>query len=170
MFKMSKLLACLAIAIGFGLSLPDSALAQNSAGPQRAAGVKASGTPSVVESVTFNSSYEVKQIFVTTTAASLKVAVQDCCITGDQWGQRTYCSYNGGQWDVRGIGRGDTGSYTGETDVFKNGSQPIECVTELRYNNGVSVFPAGMSVKFTASGGGTVNTTILTTLVPLPSM
>ena len=172
MFKPATLLTGLLIAIGFSLIADGAALAQsqnNSKAPQRAPGALATGNP-VVENLTFNSAFDVKQIYVRTTAASLKIAVQDCCIAGDRWSQRTYCSYNGEVWDVRGIGRGDLNNFTGVTDVFRNGSQPIECIVEIRYAGGVATFRAGMSVRLSVPTGGTLTTTIQSTLVSLPSM
>ena len=173
MFKLSKLLTGLVIAIGISLIADGAALAQsqnNSKGQQqRAPGVLATGNP-VVENLTFNSAFDVKQILVRTTANRLTIAVQDCCIAGDRWSQRTYCAYGGESWDVRGIGRGDLTTFTGGTDVFKNGSQPIECLVEIRYAGGVATFPAGMSVKFSVPSEGSITTTVQSTLVPLPSM
>ena len=171
MLKLSKLLTGVLIAIGFSLIADGAALAQNNfkSQQQRAPGVLATGTV-VVENLTFSSAFDVKQIFARTTAGALNVAVQDCCIAGDRWSQRTYCVYNGGIWDVRGIGRGDVTTFTGETDVFKNGSQPIECLVEIRYAGGVASFPAGASVRFSVPSGFTLTTTIQSTLIPLPSM
>ena len=179
MLKLSKLLTGLVIAIGFSLIADGAALAQSQnytkGQQQRASGILASGTV-VVENLTFNSAFDVKQILVRAdqgeggSAPLLKISVKDCCIAGDRWSQRTYCTYNGEVWDVRGIGRGDKTTFTGETDVFKNGSQPIECLVEIRYAGGVASFPAGASVRFSVPSGFTLTTTIQSTLIPLPSM
>ena len=182
MFTLSKLLTAVCIAIGLSLIADGAALAQSqnySKGPQRAPGIEATGNP-VVENLTFNSAFDVKQIFVraentdTTDSSSfapwLKVAVKDLFLKGDRWSQRTYCAFNGETWDVRGIGRGDVTTFTGETTVFRTGSQPIECLVEIRYAGGISLFPAGMSVSFSVPSGYSLTTTVQSTLVPLPSM
>ena len=186
MFKLSKLLTGLFIAIGFSLIADGAAVAQsqnNSKGQQRAADTPATGRPVAVESLTFNSAFEVKQIFVraenntdtrdsSSAAPLLKIAVKDIGFEGDRWSHRSYCAFNGETWDVRGVGRGDTINFTGETTVYRTGPgpQPIECLVEIRYAGGISDFPAGMSVRLSVPTGYTLTTTIQSTLVPLPSM
>lgn len=136
------------------------------AGPN-SSGVKPSISGSV--SLTFNTAFDVYQIHVTTAASSLTVSVQDCCITGDKWKQRTYCLQNGNVIDVRGLGRGDITTFTGSTTVYKGGSQPIDCIVEVRYGEGVAIFPAGMTVQFANATSDAINTTTLSTLTTLPS-
>jgi hypothetical protein len=170
--NMSKLIRTLLtgfLALGVAATAPGVGYAGgNDTGAGSAPGTRAVGDP-VIEALTFSSAHDVFQIRSTTAAGSMTVSVQDCCIAGDQWVQRTYCLHNSRVWDVRGKGNGlTTGAFTGATQVFKNGGQPIECVTEVRYGEGVSVFPAGMNVKFDPVGT-TVTTTILSTLAPLPS-
>jgi hypothetical protein len=153
---------CLGI-VGSGMAASNTPISA-----ERAAGIAATG-PTVVETLIFNSPFEVKQIRVRTAGTSLTVSVQDCCIAGDQWITRTYCLHNRSVWDVRGKGRGTTTAFTGATQVYKNGSRPIDCLTEVRYGGGVDLFPSGMYVEFSGSGNVQVTTTIQKTVVPLPS-
>lgn len=166
MSKTAKTLMVAAAVLGLGIGAAQAG--GNDSGKAAAAGSRAVGNP-VTESLTFFNSFDVIQIGVKSTGASLTVGVLDCCIVGDQWQQRTYCLQNGGVWDVRGKGNGLTsGPFTGLSTVYKRGSQDIDCIVEIRYGEGVAIFPAGMDVRF-SSPTGTITTTILTTLVPLPS-
>jgi hypothetical protein len=131
-------------------------------------GTQAVGNP-VIEVLTFNTPHEVKQIRSTSSGSFIQVSLQDCCIAGDQWVQRTHCLQNGAIWDSRAKALGNITSFTALTTAYKNGTQAMDCITEVRYGEGVAVFPAGMSVKFGTSAGFNVTTTIQATLVPLPS-
>jgi hypothetical protein len=158
----------LVLALCLALSVPAYAGSNSFSGGAQAAPEMAIGQ-TVSVALTFNAPYEVKQIRTTSTGPYLQVGVMDCCIIGDMWVQRTSCMHNGSIWDVRGKGYGDVASFTGLTLVFKKGTQPIDCITEVRYGEGVSTWPAGMTVRFNTAAGFTVNTTNLTTLVPLAS-
>jgi len=166
---MSKTLKTMMVAAAvFGLGIGAAQAGGNDNGKGAATGTRTVGNP-VFESLTFFNSFDVIQIHAVSTGTALTVGVLDCCIVGDQWQQRTYCLQNGGVWDVRGKGNGLTsGPYTGTTTVYKRGSQNIDCIVEIRYGEGVAIFPAGMTTMF-SSPQGTITTTILTTLVPLPS-
>jgi len=154
---------------GIGLTVPSFADESNVAEVKASeVGAQTVGNP-VIESLTFYSPFDVFQIRAQTPGGSLTVSLEDCCIAGDQWVQRTYCMQNGSIWDIRGKARGDVTTFTGVTTAYKQGSQDMDCITEIRYGEGVAVFPAGMSVKFATSAGQNVTTTIESTLVPLPS-
>jgi hypothetical protein len=173
MHQLSKVsllttLAAMLLVAGLGLSAPSFADDANVGDAERGPGVQAVGNP-VVESLTFFSPHEVKQIRATTPGNFLAVSLMDCCIAGDQWVQRTYCLQNGSIWDTRSKALGNTTSFTALTTAYKNGSQAMDCITEIRYGEGVAIFPAGLSARFATSAGSNVTTTILTTLVPLPS-
>ena len=150
------------------LSVPAFAGSNSFSGGAQAAPEMAIGQ-AVNVGLTFSAPYEVKQIRTTSLGSWLQVTVMDCCIAGDMWVQRTNCLHNGSIWDVRGKGFGNTTGFTGYTMVFKKGTQPIDCITEVRYGEGVSTWPAGMTVQFSTAAGFTVSTTNLTTLVPLAS-
>jgi hypothetical protein len=171
---MSKLIrmlaiACVIVLASVGFTNMASA-AGNSKGPGAAPGASASAASVVPVSLTFNTGFDVFQIHSTTAAPSLKINVLDCCIANDRWIQRTHCVQNNSNWDVRGMGNGAvTGPGTGDTVVFKIGTQPIDCITEVRYGQGVAIFPAGMTVNFTVPTADAISTTVLTTTVPLGS-
>lgn len=128
----------------------------------------ATGNP-VIESLIFEGPFDVFYIKSITASSHLTVSVLDCCLAGDHFVQRTFCLHNGKIWDVRGKGHGKISTYSGSTKVFKLGSQPISCITEVRYGEGIAIFPAGMSVHFKVSGAGTVTTAIVDS-DSLPSM
>lgn len=162
-----------ALVLGFGLSVPSFAgefTDESNVGekPTKELGVKTVGNP-VFEALTFTSAHDVVQIRSTTSGNNLQVDLEDCCIPGDQYVQRTYCLQNGRIWDSRGKALGNTSSFTGLTTTYKGGSQPMDCVTEIRYGEGVAVFPSGMTVRFRTTAGSNVTTTVQSTVVPLPS-
>lgn len=158
----------LVMALCLTLSVPALAAGSNTFSDSSPSAPLATGNP-VVEVLTFYAPYEVYQIRSTTTGSFLTVSVEDCCVVGDMWVQRTYCLHNGSVWDVRGKGNGVTSYFSGATQVFKKGTQPIDCITEVRYGEGVSMFPAGMYIQFATGAADTVTTTVLTAPVPLVS-
>jgi hypothetical protein len=167
MLSFNKISQIIGFAAAMALTATPGLSADNapSGDAPRAAG-EATGNP-VIESYTFSGAHDVFQFLATTPGGRMRVETRDCCIVGDKWSTRTYCLQNNSVTDVRGKGSGSISAWTGLTDVYKNGAQPIQCIVEVRYAQGVSVFPAGMSVR--VSGPTTLTTTRLTTLQPLVS-
>lgn len=167
MRKLLRVLPLIGVIAGLGAGAPASAAGPNQSAEEMGPVPQAVGNP-VLENLTFNTPFDVIQIRAQTPGVYLNIDTQDCCIAGDLWTARTFCLQNGGIWDVKGKGNGGTTVYTGRTWVYKRGPQGIDCITEIRYGEGVAIFPAGMSVRFGTTTGDSVTTTIQTTTVPLP--
>ncbi len=169
---MSKIFGMIVLGlltVGASVGLASAAGSNNSTGQATKFGAVSAAT-SVPIVLTFNTPFDVIQIQASTAAPSMTVGVLDCCIPGDQWVQRTYCLQNHEKVDVRGEGNGATsGPFTGTTTVYKLGAEALECITEVRYGEGVAVFPAGMTVNFSVPGSDVINTTVESTLTTLPS-
>lgn len=165
---MLGLLTTLLVA-GIGLTVPSFAGESNVAGVTASeVGAQTVDNP-VIEYLQFNTPFDVFQIRAQTPGTFLTVSLEDCCLAGDMWIQRTFCVQNGAIWDVRGKALGNTTYFTASTTTYKHGEQPMDCITEIRYGEGIAIFPAGMYVQFATNKSQNVTTTIESTLVPLPS-